>query len=128
MEEVGGGLVDEDPPVPHMFPDLFEEEDDEPEMPEHEVAEPEDAHEEAPNGDDVLRSVHGVLAKWGTKIWVKIAFIVAHRCASHNVVFFSCKSSCCECCDCFVNVVIASIAMIGEWCCKCFESAPRSNV
>ena len=31
-----------------MFPDLFEEEDDEPEMPEHEVPEPEDAHEEAP--------------------------------------------------------------------------------
>ena len=30
-----------------MFPELFEEEDDEPEMPEHEVPEPEDAHEEA---------------------------------------------------------------------------------
>ena len=68
MEEVGDGPLDEDPPVPHMFPDHFEEEDDKPEMPEHEVAEPEDAHEEAPNGDDFLRSVHGVLAKWGTKI------------------------------------------------------------
>ena len=31
-----------------MFPDLFDEEDDEPELPEHEVPEPEGAHEEAP--------------------------------------------------------------------------------
>ena len=32
----------------HVFPDPFEEEDDEPEMPEHEVPQPEDAHDEAP--------------------------------------------------------------------------------
>ena len=30
----------------------------------------------------------GFLAKWGQKIWVKIAFIVVHRCASHNLFFF----------------------------------------
>ena len=40
--EVGDVPVHEDPP--YVFPDLFEEEDDEPEMPEHEVQEPEDAH------------------------------------------------------------------------------------
>ena len=44
--EADGGPVHEDPP--DVFPDLFEEEDDEPDMPEHEVPEPEDAHEEAP--------------------------------------------------------------------------------
>ena len=33
VEEVDDNLVDEDPPVPHMFPDLFQEEEDEPELP-----------------------------------------------------------------------------------------------
>ena len=32
IEDVNGGPVDEDPPVPHMFPELFEEEEDEPDM------------------------------------------------------------------------------------------------
>ena len=45
VEEVGGGLVDEDPP--DMFPELFEEE--EPELPGHEMPEPEDVREEAPS-------------------------------------------------------------------------------
>ena len=48
IADVRAGLVEEDPPVPHIFPDLFEEEEDKAEMPEHEVPEPEDAHEEAP--------------------------------------------------------------------------------
>ena len=46
VEEVGGGLVVEDPP--NMFLERCEEEDDEPELPEHAVPEPEDAHEESP--------------------------------------------------------------------------------
>ena len=46
VDEVGDVPVHKDPP--NVFPDLFEEEDDEPEMPEHEVPEPKDAHEEAP--------------------------------------------------------------------------------
>ena len=41
LEEVDDSLVDEDPPVPHMFPDRFEEEENECELPEHEVPEPE---------------------------------------------------------------------------------------
>ena len=53
--------VHEDPP--DVFPDLFEEEDEEPDMPEHEVPEPEDAHEEAPvpvlNRFLALRIVYG---------------------------------------------------------------------
>ena len=44
VDEVGDVPVHEDPP--DVFPELFEEEEDEPEMPEHEVPEPEDAHEE----------------------------------------------------------------------------------
>ena len=44
--EVGDVPVHEDPP--DVFPELLEEEEDEPEMPVHEVPEPEDAHEEAP--------------------------------------------------------------------------------
>ena len=59
--EADGGPVHEDPP--DVFPDLFEEEDDEPDMPEHEVPEPEDAHEEAPvpvlNRFLALRIVYG---------------------------------------------------------------------
>ena len=46
VDEVGDVPVHEDPP--DVYPDLFEEEDDEPELPEHEAPEPEDAHEEAP--------------------------------------------------------------------------------
>ena len=39
--------------------------------------------------EKILENQHGVLAKWGQKeVGVKIAFIVAHRCASQNVVFF----------------------------------------
>ena len=61
VEEVSGGPVHEDPP--DMFPVLFEEEDDEPELPEREVPEPADAHEEAPipvlNRFLVLRIVYG---------------------------------------------------------------------
>ena len=45
-----------------MFPELFEEED-EPELPEHEAPEPEDVHEEAPipvlNRLLALRIVYG---------------------------------------------------------------------
>ena len=44
--EADGGLVHEDPP--DVYQDLFEEEDDEPELPEREVPKPEDVHEEAP--------------------------------------------------------------------------------
>ena len=44
--EADGRPVHEDPL--DVFCDLFEEEDDEPDMPEHEVPEPEDAHEEVP--------------------------------------------------------------------------------
>ena len=59
--EADGGPVHEDPP--DVFPDLFEEEDEEPEMPEHEVPEPEDVHEEAPvpvlNRFLALRIVYG---------------------------------------------------------------------
>ena len=59
--EVGEVPVHEDPP--DVFPDLFEEEDDEPDMPEHEVPEPEDAHKEAPipvlNRFLALRIVYG---------------------------------------------------------------------
>ena len=55
---VGDVPVHEDPP--DVFPDLFEEEDDEPDMPE---PEPEDAHEEAPvpvlNRFLALRIVYG---------------------------------------------------------------------
>ena len=46
-----------------MYPVLFEEEEDEPKMPEHEVPEPEDVHEEAPipvlNRFLALRTVYG---------------------------------------------------------------------
>ena len=59
--EADGGLVHEDPP--DVYPDLFEEEDDEPERPEHEVPKPEDVHEEAPipvlNRFLALRIVNG---------------------------------------------------------------------
>ena len=59
--EEDGGLVHEDPP--DLYPDLFEEEDDESELPEHEAPEPEDAREEAPipvlNRFSTLRIVHG---------------------------------------------------------------------
>ena len=58
VDEVG---VHEDPP--DVFPDLFEEEDDEPDLPQHDVPEPEDAHEEAPvpvlNRFPALRIVFG---------------------------------------------------------------------
>ena len=57
MEQV----VDEDPS--DMILELFEEEDDEPDLPEHEAPEPEDAHEEAPipvlNRSLALRIVYG---------------------------------------------------------------------
>ena len=59
--EADDGPVHEDPP--DVFPDLFEEEDEEPEMPEHEVPEPEEVHEEAPvpvlNRFLALRIVYG---------------------------------------------------------------------
>ena len=60
VDEVGDVPVHEDPP--DVCPDLFEEEDDEPEMPEHEVPGPEEAHEEASvpvlNPSLALRIVH----------------------------------------------------------------------
>ena len=56
------GPVDEDPPVPHMFPALFKEEEAQTELPEHDVSQPEDADEEAPiqvlNRFVALRIVH----------------------------------------------------------------------
>ena len=59
--DADGGPVHEDPP--DVFPDLFEEEDDEPGILEHEEPEPEDAHEEAPvpvlNRFLALRIVYG---------------------------------------------------------------------
>ena len=61
LEAVGGGPVDENPP--DMFLELFEKEDDEPELLEHEVPEAQDAHEEAPipvlNRLLALRIVYG---------------------------------------------------------------------
>ena len=61
VDEVGDFPVHEDPP--DVFPDLFEEEDDEQDLPEHEVPEPEDAHEKAPvpvlNRFLALRIVYG---------------------------------------------------------------------
>ena len=61
MGEADGGLVHEDPP--DVYPDLFEEEDDEPELPEHEVPKPEDVRKEAPipvlNRFLALRIVYG---------------------------------------------------------------------
>ena len=57
VDEVGDVPVHEDPP--DVFPDLFEEEDDEPEMPEQEVPEPEEAHIPVLNRFLALRIVYG---------------------------------------------------------------------
>ena len=46
IADVDGGPVDEDPPVPHMFPELFEEEEDEPDMLAPNGSETEETHEE----------------------------------------------------------------------------------
>ena len=61
-----------------------------------------------------LRRKHGVI-----KIESNIAFVVAHRCASHNVVFFAVHR--------VVNVVMAPKVMMGEQR-NYFESVPGASV
>ena len=59
IADVHGGSVDEDPPVPQMFPELFEAEADEPELSEHEVPGPEDARRSAPpSSEPILGTSH----------------------------------------------------------------------
>ena len=52
IADVDGVPVDEDPPVPHMVPELFEEEESEPDMLAPDGPETEEAHEK--NGTPVL--------------------------------------------------------------------------